>query len=64
MTFISSATVKEVFLRYCIARTIQNQKKYVLGQVRLIFTVRGIQNSGSNGELMVFSTLKMREQTK
>jgi hypothetical protein len=37
----------------------QNQKKkYVLGQVRLIFTVRGIQNlEGSNG-LMVFSTLK------
>jgi hypothetical protein len=62
MTFISSATVKEAFLRYCTHA--QNQKKkYVLGQVRLIFTVRGIQNlEGSNG-LMVFSTLKMLEQT-
>jgi hypothetical protein len=36
--------------------TILKSKKYVLGQVRLIFTVRGIQNLG--WRLMVFSTLK------
>jgi hypothetical protein len=62
MTFISSATVKR-FLRYCIAQyDTKIKKKYVLGQVRLIFTVRGIQNLGSSGELM-FQYIKMLEQT-
>jgi hypothetical protein len=43
----------KTFLRYCIAQyDTKIKKKYVLGQVRLIFTVRGIQNLGSSGELM------------
>jgi hypothetical protein len=48
-------------LLYCTHDTKIKKSMYL--QVRLIFTVRGIQNL-EQWRLMVFSTLKMLEQTK
>jgi hypothetical protein len=41
---ILSSTVKAVFLRFCIVPHETKIKRFVPGRVRLIFTVRGIQN--------------------
>jgi alpha-beta hydrolase superfamily lysophospholipase len=63
MTFISSHSKGGVSaLLYCTQYDTKIKK--VCTWASPFDTVRGIQNLGSSGELMVFSTLKMLEQTK